>query len=179
MLDLARLDADRLVLERIAFAPETVAREVCDRLRPQARAKPLDLRLELDPDLARYPVLYGDPARLGQLLAHYLDNAIKFSERGAVVLRGLEERAGGVLLRFEVQDEGPGLAPDALPRLFATFEQADASAARRHGGAGLGLALNRRLARLMGGEVGAESQPGAGSTFWRAVRFETQPPAAT
>lgn len=107
--------------------------------------------------------------------------AIKFSERGAVVLRGraLEERPAGVLLRFEVlQDDGPGLAPDALPRLFATFEQIDAAATRRHGGAGLGLALNRRLARLMGGEVGVESTPGVDSTFWRTVRFETKPPAA-
>lgn len=181
VLDLARIDADRLVLDRAEFAPETVLHEIHARWIVKAQAKQLDLRLELDPGFARYPVLYGDPNRLAQLLDNYLDNAIKFTERGAVALRGrvLDERAGGVLLRFEVQNEGPGIDPDVLPRLFATFEQADASATRRYGGAGLGLALNRRLARLMGGEVGVESTPGAGNTFWCTVRFDKNATAAS
>ena len=115
-----------------------------------------------------------------QLLLNYLGNAVKFTERGSVTLRGRiqEENAAELLLRFEVEDTGPGIAPDVLSRLFAMFEQADGSTTRRHGGTGLGLAINQRLARLMGGEAGATSVFGVGSTFWCTVRIgkSSRPP---
>ena len=126
-------------------------------------------------------MLRGDPTRLTQLLLNYLGNAVKFTERGSVTLRGRiqQENAAELLLRFEVEDTGPGIAPDVLARLFAIFEQADGSTTRRHGGTGLGLAINQRLARLMGGEVGVTSSLGMGSTFWCTVRLgkSSRPPA--
>jgi CheY-like chemotaxis protein len=106
-------------------------------------------------------------------LLNYLGNAIKFTEQGSIVLRAstLEENDAGILVRFEIQDNGVGIAPDKLAGLFVAFEQADASTTRKHGGTGLGLAINRHLALLMGGEVGAESEPGKGSTFWFTARL--------
>jgi CheY-like chemotaxis protein len=112
--------------------------------------------------------LRGDATRLRQALLNYAANAVKFTERGAVVLRvGLaEERGEELLLRFEVQDTGIGIAPEVLPRLFTAFEQADNSITRKYGGSGLGLAITRKIAQLMGGDAGVESTPGTGSTFW-------------
>ena len=117
--------------------------------------------------------LVGDAQRLGQALQHYLANAIKFTERGSVALQVslYQLDADGVLLRFEVSDSGIGLDESQRARLFQHFEPGDASATRRHGGAGLGLVLVKQLAALMGGEVGCNSQPGRGSTFWLTARL--------
>jgi CheY-like chemotaxis protein len=117
--------------------------------------------------------MVGDPTRLQQALLNYATNAVKFTERGSVTLRSLkqEETADTVVLRFEVVDTGIGIAPEAMSRLFTTFEQADNSMNRKYGGTGLGLAIARRLAELMGGEAGAESTPGVGSTFWFTVKL--------
>ncbi|MBK7764605.1 MAG: hypothetical protein IPI44_00050 [Sulfuritalea sp.] len=116
----------------------------------------------------------GDPVRLQQALLNYAANAIKFSEKGTVTVRTLkqDETAEEVVVRFEVQDTGIGIAPETLSRLFSAFEQADNSMTRKYGGTGLGLAITRRLAELMGGEVGADSTAGAGSTFWFTVRLK-------
>jgi CheY-like chemotaxis protein len=119
------------------------------------------------------PHLHGDPTRLQQAVLNYATNAIKFTESGSVTLRAIvqEESAESVVVRFEVQDSGVGIAPEALPRLFNAFEQADNSTTRKYGGTGLGLAITRRLAELMGGEVGVQSTLGSGSTFWFTARL--------
>jgi CheY-like chemotaxis protein len=131
----------------------------------RVQAKGLCLQIESD----TFPTnLQGDPTRLQQAVLNYVSNAIKFTEAGSVNLRAikLEEADDAVRVRFEVQDTGIGIPPEALPRLFSAFEQADNSTTRRFGGTGLGLVITRRLAELMGGEAGVESTPGIGSTFW-------------
>ena len=134
-------------------------------LAERAREKDVKLLVGVDSVPAN---LIGDPTRLQQALLNYATNAIKFTEKGSVSLRAilLAETAETVTLRFEVQDTGIGIAPEAMGRLFLAFEQADNSMTRKYGGTGLGLAITRRLAHLMGGEAGVESTPGVGSTFW-------------
>jgi CheY-like chemotaxis protein len=111
---------------------------------------------------------------LQQALLNYTNNAIKFTESGSISLHAtmLHETADEALVRLEVRDTGIGIAPEILPRLFSAFEQADNSTTRKYGGTGLGLAITRRLAELMGGEVGVESAPGVGSTFWFSARLK-------
>ncbi|MDP3222366.1 MAG: ATP-binding protein, partial [Rubrivivax sp.] len=131
---------------------------------------------EVDTD--RMPTwLRGDATRLRQALLNYANNAVKFTETGRVVLRArlLHDSADAVRVRFEVEDTGRGIAADKLPLLFRDFEQVDASTTRQYGGTGLGLAITRRLARLMGGEAGAESRLGAGSTFWFTALLHRSP----
>ncbi len=131
--------------------------------------------LKVEVDGGHVPLwLRGDPTRLRQALLNYAGNAVKFTDRGTVSLRAnlVEEDGGHLLVRFEVRDTGLGIAPEKLPQLFEAFEQADASTTRKYGGTGLGLAITRKLARLMGGEAGAESEPGSGSTFWFTARLE-------
>jgi two-component system sensor histidine kinase/response regulator len=117
--------------------------------------------------------LLGYSTRLAQALLNYLSNAVKFTERGKIILRisKVEETANDLLLRFEVTDTGIGIEPAKIADLFAAFTQVDATTARRYGGTGLGLAITRRLAHLMGGETGAQSTPGQGSTFWFTARL--------
>ncbi|WP_295409628.1 PAS domain-containing sensor histidine kinase [uncultured Thiocystis sp.] len=164
VLDLSKIEADRLQLAESDFA----LADVLDAIRAlngvAANAK--GLAIEIDSQAPGW--LRGDATRLRQALLKYVDNAIKFAERGTVRLcvRVLEERGARLLLRFAVSDSGPGIVPEALPRLFDAFEQADNSTTREFGGAGLGLAIARHLAHLMGGEAGVESTPGQGSTFW-------------
>ena len=135
-----------------------------------ARAQENGLRLRVESD--SFPAnLQGDATRLQQAVLNYVSNAIKFTKEGCITLRAIkqEEADEGVRMRLEVEDTGIGIAPDILPRLFRPFEQADNSTTRRYGGTGLGLVITRRLAELMGGEVGARSTPGVGSTFWFTV----------
>ena len=171
ILDLSKIEAGKLILEQVDFDLEDVVRRVPELVADKARAKGLDLRVELDSALAGVRAVRGDPIRLTQLLLNYLSNSVKFTERGSITLCGrvLEDRPAEVRVRFEVRDTGIGIAPDVLPHLFEAFEQADSSTTRQYGGTGLGLIINRRLARLMGGEVGVESQAGVGSAFWCAV----------
>lgn len=171
MLDYASLDSGRLQLQISPFVLSELLGQLALRLAGEAAAKGLDFAFGID---AGVPVqLVGDAQRLGQALQHYLANAIKFTERGSVALQvSLYQRdADGVLLRFEVSDSGIGLDESQRARLFQHFEPGDASATRRHGGAGLGLVLVKQLAALMGGEVGCNSQPGRGSTFWLTARL--------
>jgi two-component system, sensor histidine kinase and response regulator len=138
---------------------------------PQLDAKHLSLTVaqEWIPDR-----LLGDPTRLQQALFNYLGNAVKFTEKGEIGLSVsmLEQSSVDVLLRFEIRDTGIGIAPEVLPRLFAKFEQADNSMTRQYGGTGLGLAMTRRLAQLMGGDAGVHSAVGVGSTFWFTARLQ-------
>ena len=173
VLDLSKIESGKLVLEQIDFDLETVIDRACALVADKARAQGVDLRVELDPSLDGCRSLHGDPTRLTQLLLNYLGNEVKFTKQGSVTLGGqlLEDYVDELLLRFEVRDTGPGIAPEAIPRLLATFEQADNSTTRRFGGTGLGLAIVRRLAELMNGEVGVESTLGEGSTFWFTARL--------
>ena len=170
VLDLARIEADQVQLERADLHLATLFDAVASIVGEPAR----DKGLRLEQDYSAAPAwLQGDARRLRQALLNLATNAVKFTARGAVTLRAqrVDESAEGVLIRFSVQDTGIGVAADTLPRLFHEFEQADSSTTRLYGGTGLGLAITRRLARLMGGEAGAESTPGVGSTFWFTARL--------
>jgi signal transduction histidine kinase len=158
-LILEPLDVATLVGEAVALVKERLA------------AKGLQLLVDLKP----LPHgLLGDPARLRQALLNYLNNAVKFTERGTISVRvRLEESSEGCAqVRFEVQDTGIGIAPEARARLFFPFEQSDNSITRPYEGAGLGLAITQQLARLMGGLAGVESSPSVGSTFWFSARLD-------
>jgi PAS domain S-box-containing protein len=170
LLDLSTMEAGQLRLESTDFSLSTVLANVGSMISQAAREK--GLRIEVDH--AAVPLLLcGDATRLRQALLNYAGNAVKFTERGSIVLRAgvLEERGEDLLVRFEVEDTGPGIAPEQMIRLFQPFAQADASLARRHGGNGLGLVITRRLALLMGGDAGADSTPGEGSRFWFTARL--------
>ena len=165
ILDLSKMDAGKMVLEEADFSLDVMLSRAVEMVSASAHDKGLELVLETHHLPER---LCGDATRLLQALINLLGNAVKFTERGWVRLRGELVREDGARLqvRFEVQDTGAGIAPEHQQRLFSPFEQADNSIARRHGGTGLGLALTRHLAALMDGEVGLSSTPGQGSTFW-------------
>jgi PAS domain S-box-containing protein len=168
VLDISKIEAGKFTLEEAPVVVSSLLANVSSILSERVKAKGLRLLIETD----HLPHnLTGDPTRLQQALLNYATNAVKFTETGTVTLRTLkqEETADSVTVRFEVQDTGIGITPEALSRLFSTFEQADNSMNRRYGGTGLGLAITKRLAELMGGKVGADSTPGVGSTFWFTV----------
>ncbi|MDX9993880.1 MAG: DUF3365 domain-containing protein [Rhodocyclaceae bacterium] len=171
ILDLSKIEAGKFVLEHGDFELGTVLDHVRSLIGDQARTK--GLQVEVDGDaVPRW--LRGDAVRLRQGLLNFASNAVKFTERGTISLRAklLADDDSGLLVRFEVEDTGIGIAPDVLPRLFSPFEQADVSTTRNFGGTGLGLVITRRLAQLMGGEVGVDSTPGQGSRFWFTARLE-------
>jgi signal transduction histidine kinase/CheY-like chemotaxis protein len=165
VLDLSKLDADKMVLEDIDFSLDALAKGALDMVAMAARDKGLELVLDTDhmPDQIR-----GDPTRLSQALLNLLSNAVKFTDSGWVRLRVSLLAANGPRfeVKFEVTDTGAGISAENQERLFNAFEQADSSTTRRHGGTGLGLALTRAFARLMGGDAGVNSAIGKGSTFW-------------
>ena len=169
VLDLSRIEADRLELEDTDFSLGSVLDQARLLMSEAARSKGLELTVE---NRGVPAWLRGDPTRMRQALLNYVGNAVKFTERGSVALRAslLEDNGTTLLLRFEVEDTGPGIEPEAAQRLFETFVQADASTTRKHGGSGLGLAITRRLAELMGGAAGFDTTPGKGSRFWFTVR---------
>jgi signal transduction histidine kinase/ActR/RegA family two-component response regulator len=171
VLDLSKIEAGKLELEQTDFALDTVLDHVVSMNVGAARSRGIDIRMDSG-DVPHW--LHGDPTRLRQALYNYLSNAIKFTERGSVTLRArlLEETGDGLLLRFEVADTGVGIEADKIAGLFHAFEQADSSTTRKYGGTGLGLVITRRLALLMGGEVGADSTAGMGSTFWFTARLQ-------
>ena len=173
ILDISKIEAGKFVLEEAPVFIDSLLGNVSTIVAERARTRGIRLLIEGDPLPWN---LLGDPTRLQQALLNYATNAVKFTEHGTVTLRALklEETAGSLRVRFEVQDSGIGIAADALPRLFGAFEQADNSTTRKYGGTGLGLAITRRLAELMGGEAGVTSTPGVGSTFWFTVRLKKQ-----
>ena len=171
ILDFSKIEAGMLELRRETFMLDALMRNVEAQLGAAAAVKGLGFDIEIPAELMR--PLCADALRLEQVLLNFAGNAVKFSERGRIALRARLERAFGpeVLVRFEVEDKGIGIEPEALAQLFVPFQQADPSATRRYGGTGLGLAVSRQLAELMGGEVGVTSTPGRGSTFWFTARL--------
>ncbi|MGH6647430.1 ATP-binding protein [Aquabacterium sp.] len=172
VLDLSKIEAGKLALHPVDFKLEAVLEAACGVLADSVRNKGLRLERHIDPDVPT--LLQGDPQRLQQILINYGTNAAKFTANGHVKLRvKLDEQSPSwVVLRFEVEDTGMGVAPEQLHRLFNPFEQVDDSMTRRHGGTGLGLSISRHLARLMGGKVGCSSEPGLGSVFWFTARLK-------
>jgi signal transduction histidine kinase/CheY-like chemotaxis protein len=171
LLDFSKIEASQLSLQVQPFDLRQLVHEVVAVFATPARAKGLRLSAEVDPALPA--VLEGDPMRLRQVLTNLVGNAVKFTTQGMVRVEVVlvEERAAGAQVRLVVRDTGIGIAPEAQALLFAPFTQADASTMRRYGGAGLGLAIAKRLVELMGGEIGVESVVGQGSTFWVTLRL--------
>jgi PAS domain S-box-containing protein len=168
ILDLSKIEAGKFTLEEAEVNVGALMANVVSMLHDRVHAKKLKLLVECEALSCR---VLGDQTRLQQALLNYATNAIKFTDSGSVTLRCQLSAANtnSVTLRFEVQDTGIGIAPEDMSRLFASFEQADNSITRKYGGTGLGLAITRKLVGLMGGEAGAESTPGLGSTFWFTV----------
>ncbi len=165
ILDISKAEAGKLRLEPQDFRLDGLMDEVRVLIQDSIEAKGLALEVDC-PDASQW--LRGDATRLRQALLNYAGNAVKFTERGRIAIRTrmLEDSDRGLLMRFEVEDTGIGIPDTTLAGLFQAFEQADASTTRRFGGTGLGLTITRQIARLMGGEAGAESTPGQGSRFW-------------
>ncbi|MCO5977845.1 PAS domain S-box protein [Ideonella oryzae] len=173
ILDFSKIEARKLSLEVGEFMLSTSIERVSTMLADRARAKDVALEVDLAPDCPAR--VLGDRLRLEQILLNLLSNAVKFTPHGRVDLRvRVLARAGRQLrLRFEVQDTGIGIREEQMPHLFEAFEQADVSTTRRFGGTGLGLAISKRLALMMGGDIGAESRDGVGSLFWVELPFQT------
>jgi PAS domain S-box-containing protein len=171
ILDFSKIEADKLTVEHTEFELEKVLDNVANLIAEKTSAKGLELVFDLDKEVP--PWLIGDPLRLGQILINYCNNAVKFTEHGEVgiVIRIKEQTDKDILLYCAVRDTGIGMTPEQMGRLFQRFSQADASTTREFGGTGLGLAISQKLAELMGGEVGVESEPGKGSTFWFTARL--------
>ena len=170
VLDISKIEAGKIELEHADFHLEATFDQICSLMKQQMMNKGLSIETDLN-DVPLW--LKGDVTRLCQALLNYVSNAIKFSEQDTIFLRArkLEEQGDEILVRFEVEDTGIGIKADRLTGLFGAFEQADTSTTREYGGTGLGLAITQRLAQLMGGEAGAESEPGKGSTFWFTARL--------
>jgi len=179
ILDLTRIESGQLTLEQMPFDLVELTERVVDAIAIRAHEKGLEIAAHFAPGVPS--ALMGDPLRLQQVLANLVGNAIKFTERGEVVVtvEPDPEEPGPGNLRFVVVDTGIGIAPEKLTTIFSPFAQADSSTTRRYGGSGLGLAIVDRLVRLMGGTVRVESRPGEGSRFYFSVRFAAEPaPAA-
>ncbi len=179
ILDFSRIEAGKLELERLPFPLRRTLEESVELLAERAERKGLELLLFVREDVP--DTVVGDPVRLRQVLTNLVGNAVKFTERGEILVEvrqesRVDETAGGdataaVLLHISVKDTGIGIAEEALPRLFQSFSQVDASTTRRYSGTGLGLTISQQLCQMMGGAIGVQSAPGQGSTFWFTARL--------
>jgi len=175
ILDFSKIEAQHVRLELIEFNPTETVEDVVELLGKAADSKGVELTCLVQKDVPR--LLQGDPSRLRQILTNLVSNAVKFTNEGEIAVTvSLEEcGAGQARLRFEVRDTGIGVSSLAQEYLFQPFRQADGSTTRKYGGTGLGLAISKRLAEMMGGEIGVRSAPGDGSTFWFTARFDEAP----
>ncbi len=178
ILDFSRIESGKLELEETDFDLGIIVEEALGLFAERAHNKGLELASLVEPDIPT--ALRSDSGRLTQVLTNLLGNAIKFTERGEVILRAglIEQSEDSVMVRFEVSDTGIGITEEQRGRLFQSFTQADASTTRRYGGTGLGLAISRQLVGLMGGTIGVQSEPGAGSTFFFEVPLKKQAESA-
>ena len=174
ILDFSKIESGQLDLEIVDFDLRTTVEGVVQLLANRAESKGLELVSDISKDVS--PLLKGDPGRLRQILSNLTGNAIKFTEQGDVSIRVelVEESSDGVVLQFYVVDTGIGIPEDRQAAIFERFTQGDNSITRRYGGTGLGLAISKQLVQMMGGELGLESEPGKGSTFWFTIPFEKQ-----
>jgi PAS domain S-box-containing protein len=178
ILDLAKVESGRLMLEKVEFCPEELTERVLEALAIRAHEKGIELVARISPSIP--PLLLGDPLRLQQILINLVGNAIKFTSRGQVVVSVEPDRTlnDPGALKFRVSDSGIGIPPEKINSIFSPFTQADSSTARRFGGTGLGLTIVARLVAMMQGEVEVESTPGQGSTFSFTARFGFGPRSA-
>jgi PAS domain S-box-containing protein len=175
ILDLSKIEAGRFELDAEPFSLDDVLRQALELVAPRARTKGLTLDLDRQPSVPSS--LVGDPMRLGQVLGNLLGNAVKFTERGGLVLTVSQPSSDDPgEIAFAVVDSGPGIPPDQLERVFADFTQADPSTTRNFGGTGLGLGISRRLVEQMGGRLAVTSTVGQGSAFTFSARFAVAPP---
>lgn len=172
ILDLSKIEAGQMKLEVQDFEPSRLIDQICGVIANDVETKQLQLTVDLD-HIPR--VIRGDSTRLRQILLNISSNAVKFTEKGFIAIRGhvLDKTSERLRLRFEIEDTGIGMKPEHLARLFNEFEQGDVSTTRLYGGTGLGMAISRKLAELMGGTIGVRSESGRGSTFWVELPFET------
>ena len=170
-LDFSKVEAGKLTIEAVDFELDKVLDNVANLITEKCTSKGVELVFDIAPDVPQ--TLIGDSLRVGQILINYANNAVKFTESGEIVIavRAINITLEDVLLRFSVRDTGQGLTEEQISRLFQSFSQADSSTTRKFGGTGLGLAISKRLAELMGGNVGVESVFGEGSDFWFTVRL--------
>ncbi|HSP35782.1 MAG TPA: response regulator, partial [Thermoanaerobaculia bacterium] len=173
ILDFSKIEAGKVAIENAEFDVRRLVESVVELVSEEAELKDLELATFVDRDMPQ--TLRGDAARVRQVLTNLVSNAVKFTERGQVVIRvnAAGEMLGRSQIRFAVTDTGIGIADETIGKLFQPFSQADASMTRRFGGTGLGLAISRQLVDLMGGTMGVDSKAGAGSTFWFTLLMET------
>ena len=175
ILDYSKIEAGKLMVETVDFDPRQVAEECVALLAERAQKKGLELCCQIGADVPAFAS--GDPGRVRQILLNLIGNAIKFTERGEVVVRMAvadgegDRRRDTFNLRFEIADTGIGVTPEQKARLFQSFSQADTSTTRKYGGTGLGLAISKRLSELMNGAIGVDSEAGKGSCFWFRVQM--------
>jgi len=174
LLDFSKIEAGKLELETVDMDLRRTIEDIAELLAERAHAKGLDIACSIPPGLITD--VRGDPLRLGQVLTNLVGNAIKFTEKGGVVVRvsAVAQAPESVTMRFEVKDTGIGISRESQGRIFKEFSQADGSTTRKHGGSGLGLAISKELVEMMGGEIRVESEAGVGSTFWFTATFERQ-----
>jgi ABC-type amino acid transport substrate-binding protein/CheY-like chemotaxis protein/HPt (histidine-containing phosphotransfer) domain-containing protein len=169
ILDFSKIEAGKLNVENVEFDMNELLENLANIIGVKANEKNIEVNFAIDSDIPHS--LIGDSLRLSQVLINLLNNAVKFSDKGEVILKGeIEKKTGSrVLLRFDVIDKGIGLTQEQCSKLFRSFQQADMSTSRKYGGSGLGLAICKRLVEMMGGEIGVESTPGEGSRFFFTV----------
>lgn len=172
ILDFSKIEAGKLTIEEVSFDIDEMMSNISSMISQKCSEKNLELIFKLPTDLPHK--LIGDPLRLSQILINYGNNAIKFTEKGEVIISAdiLEQDDETIFLKFNVSDTGIGLTSEQKGKLFQSFQQADTSTSRKFGGTGLGLAISKQLANLMGGDVGVDSEFGKGSTFWFTAKFK-------